>query len=113
MPEKTETKPDRMRMIAAAIVRGRFIILLLFLAAAVYCAFSVGRVKVNSDLTFFLPPETETRRGLTIMEEEFVTYASQDVMISNITWERASALRDEIEALDGVISVAFDDTAAH
>lgn len=76
MPEKTETKPDRMRMIAAAIVRGRFIILLLFLAAAVYCAFSVGRVKVNSDLTFFLPPETETRRGLTIMEEEFVTYAS-------------------------------------
>ena len=113
MPGKTETKPDRMRMIAAAIVRGRFVILLLFLAAAVYCAFSVGRVKVNSDLTFFLPPETETRRGLTIMEEEFVTYASQDVMISNVTWERAAALRDEIEALDGVISVAFDDTPAH
>ncbi len=113
MPGKTETKPDRMRMIAAAIVRGRFVILLLFLAAAVYCAFSVGRVKVNSDLTFFLPPETETRRGLTIMEEEFTTYASQDVMISNVTWERAAALRDEIEALDGVISVAFDDTPAH
>ncbi len=113
MPEKTEHKQDRMHTVAAAIVRWRFVILLIFLAAAVYCGFSLGRVKVNSDLTFFLPPETETRRGLAIMEEEFVTYASQDVMISNITWEQASVLWDRIEDMDGVISVSFDDTAAH
>lgn len=106
-------KPDIMHSVASGIVRGRYGILLIFLAAAVYCALSVGRVKVNSDLTAFLPADTETRRGLTIMQEEFVTYPSQNVMIANVTAERARELCGQIEALDGVGSVAFDETSAH
>ena len=106
-------KRDPMHAIAAAIVRYRFFIMLLFLVAAVYCGLSLGRVKVNSDLTFFLPPETETRCGLTVMEEEFVTYASEDIMLANITYERAEALKEQIEGFPGVASVAFDDSAAH
>ena len=106
-------KRDPMHAIAAAIVRYRFFIMLLFLVAAVYCGLSLGRVKVNSDLTFFLPPETETRCGLTVMEEEFVTYASEDIMLANITYEREEALKEQIEGFPGVASVAFDDSAAH
>ena len=113
MQGKKAAKQDTMHLIASGIVQGRYGILLIFLAAAVYCALSVGRVRVNSDLTAFLPPDTETRRGLTIMEEEFITYPSQSVMVANITYEQADRLRQEIEALPGVGSVAFDDTAAH
>jgi hypothetical protein len=47
-----------MHRIAAAIVRWRGLFILLFLVAAVYCALSLGRVKVNSDLTFFLAADT-------------------------------------------------------
>ena len=112
MQEKTQKK-DIMHAIARTIVQYRFIIILAFLAAAVYCALSVGRVRVNSDLTFFLSPETETRQGLTIMEEEFTTYASEDIMIANITYERAQALADEIADMDAVFSVGFDDTPSH
>ena len=70
--------------------------MLLFIAAAIYCGLSLSRVKVNSDLTFFLAADTETRRGITIMEEDFVTCASEDVMVANLTYERAEALAGEI-----------------
>ena len=106
-------KKDIMHGIAAAVVRWRFVIMLLFLAAAVYCALSIGKVQVSSDLTMFLSPETETRRGLIIMEDEFITYDSENIMVSNITFERAEALAGEIKKLDGVADVRFDDTPAH
>lgn len=113
MSQTGKGKRDPMHAVAAAIVRYRFFIILLFLLAAVYCALSLGRVKVNSDLTAFLSPETETRQGLTVMEEEFLTYASENIMIANVTWQRAEELKETIESFEGVASVAFDETAAH
>ena len=87
--------------------------MLLFIAAAIYCGLSLSRVKVNSDLTFFLAADTETRRGITIMEEDFVTCASEDVMVANLTYERAEALAEEIRGYEHVFSVGFDSTDAH
>ena len=109
-----ETKQnDIMHRIASAIIRWRGVFIVLFLAAAVYCGMSLDRVRVNSDLTFFLAGDTETRRGITVMEENFVTYASEDVMVANVTYERAAHLADEVRSIDGVFSVTFDDTEAH
>ena len=102
-----------MHIIAAAIVRWRGLFMLLFLVAAVYCGLSLSRVKVNSDLTFFLAADTETRRGVTIMEEDFVTCASEDVMVANLTYERAEALAEEIRSFEHVFSVSFDSSDAH
>ena len=106
-------KRDTMHVIAAAIVKWRGLFMLLFLAAAVYCALSISRVKVNSDLTFFLAAHTETRRGITIMEEDFVTCGTEDVMVANLTYERAEELAEAIRDLDHVFSVAFDSSDAH
>ncbi len=113
MPEKAIKKPDIMHAVAAAIIRGRYVILLAFLAAAVYCGLSLDRVKVSPDLTAFLPATTETRRGISVMEEEFTTYASDNIMVGNITYERASQLAEEIRAIPGVHQLTFDDTGAH
>lgn len=113
MSERDERQKDIMHRVAAAIIRWRGLFILLFLAAAVYCALSLSRVKVNSDLTFFLAPSTETRRGITIMEENFVTCATEDVMVANLTYERARQLADTIGDFDHVFSVSFDDTPAH
>lgn len=46
---------------------------------------------MNDDITAFLPADTDTRRGLTVMEEEFVTYADAKVMLAN-TAKELSAL---------------------
>ncbi len=111
--EQARNKADVMQWIASAIVRYRYVIFALFAAAAVYCVLSVGRVKINSDLTSFLPPTAETRRGLTVMEEEFVTYASANVMISNITYSRAEALAQQVKEIEHVTDVTFNDTPSH
>lgn len=110
--------PDRkeggaMKWVAATIIKGRYIIMTLFALAAVYCLLSLGRVQVNSDITAFLPPTTETRQGLTIMEEEFVTYATADVMVANVTCPQAAKLAETLSLIDHVTDAVFDDSAVH
>lgn len=51
---------------------------------------------MNDDITAFLPADTDTRRGLTVMEEEFVTYADAKVMLANTTYERAEAAMNDM-----------------
>lgn len=77
------------KKISKLIIDKRLIVFIAFAAACVYCAMSIGRVKVNDDITAFLPADTDTRRGLTVMEEEFVTYADAKVKLANTTYERA------------------------
>ena len=113
MEKRPEEKPDIMYSISAAIVQYRFLIILLFVVAAVYCGLSLGRVRVNSDFTAFLSPETETRQGLSIMEKEFVTYASEDVMVANVSYQKAEELAETIRSFPQVSGVAFDDSTAH
>ena len=106
-------KPDVMKLVATGIVNARFVILAVFVLISVYCGLSIGKVKVNEDLTAFLPETTETRQGLTVMEDEFLTYGTADVMISNITVEIAQRLADEISGYDHVATVDFDDSPSH
>ena len=76
-----------LKKLSQQIVDKRVFIMIAFLAACIYCALSISRVRVNNDITSFLPPDTDTRRGLTIMENEFTTYASANVMLANTTYE--------------------------
>ena len=113
LTQQPRSKPDLMKWVAAAIVKYRYVFFILFLLACLYCVLSMDRVQVNSDITAFLPEETETHRGLTVMEEESVTYATASVRISNTTYEKAKALAEQIEGLSQVTEVAFDDSSAH
>ena len=71
------------------------------------------RVQVENDISAYLPAETETKRGLDLMESQFVTSDTFSLMISNISYDRAEAMTDRIERVDGVKEVAFDDSANH
>ncbi len=113
MKEEKRPKRDPMRAVASFIVEKRVIFYLVFLAAVIFCALSVGKVRINSDLTAFLPAEAETRRGLAVMEAEFDTYAAAQVMVSNVTYEQAEQLAGRLREIEGVTDVGFDRTAAH
>ena len=110
MEKKTDSA---MTKIARFIVDKRKAFYLIFGVAFLFCAASVDKVQVNDDITSYLPAETETRRGLTIMEEEFVTLGTADVMVSNITLDTAEKLADRLDAVAGVSEVAFDGTEGH
>ena len=102
-----------MTKLSRFIVDKRKAFYLVFLAAFLFCAASINKVEINNDITSYLPADTETRRGLTLMDEEFVTLGSADVMVSNIPLETARELCHKLEILPGVSGVTFDDTADH
>lgn len=47
------------------------------------------------------------------MDDEFVTYATANIMLSNIPYENAEVIADEIAEIDGVSSITFNDTKEH
>ena len=111
MQEKRTESP--MTKEARFIVDKRKAFYLVFIAAFVFCAASINKVQVNNDITSYLPAQTETRRGLTIMDEEFITLGSANVMVSNVTYQTALDLSHKLENIEGVSEVAFDGTEEH
>ena len=47
------------------------------------------------------------------MDEQFVTYGSAKVMLTNVTYNQADELVSELEDIDGVKQVTFDDSSDH
>lgn len=114
MKEQEEKKKGNFWLtIAEFIVDKRKAIEILFVLAIIYSVLSINKVQVNQDITSYLAEESETRRGLNIMNEEFITYGSARVMVSNVTYEEAEELVETIEEVEGVKSVTFDDTDSH
>lgn len=112
MEEKKE-KGNFWLTLANFIVNKRKAFLVLFAIACVYCAFCMNKTTVNQDITKYLPADSETRIGLTLMDEQFVTYGSARIMVSNITWSDADALVTNLEQVKGVKEVAFDNSEDH
>ena len=85
--------------IATFIVDRRNLFFLLFGIAIIFSVIASKWVKVENSLAAFLPKSAETSIALDRMEEEFTTYGSADIMISNITYDDALALKEQIEAI--------------
>ena len=112
MTQETRTESP-MTKLARFIVDKRKAFYLIFIAAVLFSAASINKVQVNNDITSYLPAQTETRRGLTIMEEEFITLGTANIMVSNVSYETALDLSEQIAEVPGVSQVEFDDTDAH
>ena len=102
-----------MKKFAAFIVDKRNLFFLIYAVALVFSLFSRNWVEVENDITTYLPDDTETRQGLTVMNDNFVTYGSARVMLSNVTQERAQNIADDLLEVEGVSRVTFDDTEDH
>ena len=99
---KNDSRKDNNLMvkIATFIVDKRRAFYLIFALALVLCVISIPKVQVNNDISSYLPEETETRRGLTLMDDEFITYDTEKIMVTTITTETAEKLKDKLEKVD-------------
>ena len=111
--ENQKPKGNAMEKLASFIVDKRNLFFLLYIFALIFCAVATGWVKVENDITTYLPDSTETRQGLTVMNDNFITYGSARVMVSNISYDTALDLQEIIEDIDGVDTVEFDATKDH
>ena len=83
---------------------------LVFILLILYSVLTMDKVKVNNDLTSYLPDTTETRQGLDLMDEQFLTYGTARIMVCNVTYEEAKGLSEELREMDGVAMLDFEDT---
>ncbi len=110
---KKEKNKNLMERIAAFIVDKRNLFFLLYSFALIFCLFSMNWVEVENDVTTYLPKETETRLGIEAMNENFSSFGTGRIMVSNITYKTAEELYDKLAKIDGVDMVTFANTEEH
>ena len=113
MENEEKSGGSLMLTVAAFIVDKRNLFFLIYILLSVFALVAAGWVKVENDLAFYLPAGCETRKGLDLMEEQFTTYGSVNVMAANVTFDQAKVIQKDLEDMDGVFSVAFDNTDEH
>ncbi len=112
--KNSDKKDDNIMIkIAAFIVDKHRAFYFIFAAALVLCLISIPNVRVNNDISSYLPSDTETRRGLTLMDEEFVTYDTEKIMVTTITAQTAEMLKEKMEQVEGVKEVEFENDDDH
>ena len=99
--------------LATFIVDKRNLFFLITIILVIFSMFSRNWVEVENDLTFYLPEDSETKKALNVMEGEFTTYGTAEVMVANISYADAEKMLDDLKQIKGVQSISFDDTTDH
>lgn len=102
-----------MTKLATFIVDKRNLFFLFTIIALIFSAFSRNWVQVESDLAAYLPEDSQTRQTLDIMEEQFTTYGSAQIMAANLSQDQAEELKDQIAGVKGVQGVEYGNTTDH
>ncbi len=111
--KNTYKKDGFMHRLAKNVVDKRNLVFIIVIIGAIFSIFSMNWVKVENDLTAFLPENSESRKGVEIMNKEFVTYGTAQVMVANVTLEDAEKILGQISEIEGVTMVEFDGSDAH
>lgn len=98
-----------MMSLAAFIVDKRNLIFLIVILGFIFSIFSSGWIEVENNLQEFLPDDSETRQGLDVMADQFITYGTAQVMVANISLDQANALYDELCDIEGVQSITYNE----
>ena len=99
-----------MEKISQFIVDKRNLFFLIYIALSIFCAFSMNWKQVETDVTVYLDETTETRQGLETMNEYFAMFSSARLMLSNVTYDEAKDVYDQIIEVDGVTMVDFNNS---
>lgn len=108
--EELKEKVGFIEKIATIIVDKKNIVLLVYMFICIACIFTMRLTKTENSLEAYLSEKTETAQGLNVMNEQFASFASARIMISNVTYEDAKMLYDQIVEVEGVSMVNFNNS---
>ena len=111
--ENEQSSAGFMLKICGFIVDKRNLFFLLFGILLIFSAVSRNWVKVENSMSFYLPQQTETKQGLDLMEEQFMTYGTCSCMVANVSYEQGEKIKEKLENIEGVFSVDYDDSTEH
>ena len=110
---KQKQKGSFFEQLAAFIVGKRALIFLVYIAAIAFCFVSLGWVEIENDVTNYLGEDTEIRQGIEAMTGNFTVYSTAQVMVKNVTYEKAVELSNLIAKIDGVTAVMMPNDQQH
>lgn len=99
------------KKLAQGIVKGRYVLMALMAVCTVLSALSIGKTRINFDLTRYLSDNTMTKKALKIMEEEFGTSEQLRVMFTDQGEEAVADYAAAISQLPGVLTAMHDPEA--
>ena len=105
--QENKSENNALMKICAFIVDKRNLFFLIYGILMIFSAISRNWVEVENDLSFYLPATSETRIGLDLMEEQFITYGSCNVMVANVSYEQAEEIAGKLENIEGVFQVEY------
>ncbi|MCL2300454.1 MAG: efflux RND transporter permease subunit [Firmicutes bacterium] len=97
-----------MKKVAGCIVKGRMVILAVFAALTVICGILISQVKLNYDMSQYLPKDSGTRIGTNLMSDEFPQMSTLNVMLSGLSEEEKARVYQELSAKEHITSVGYD-----
>ncbi|WP_294407356.1 RND family transporter [uncultured Clostridium sp.] len=92
------------------IINKRKIIEKIFIILVIISTILFPFVKVNYDLTEYLPETAKSKIGINILEDEFGYPGTARIMIENVSIYEAKLLKDKIENVNGVDMVLWADS---
>ncbi len=100
-----------MKKLTDFIVNNRYIVFGLVLLMSFGCIFLFDDIKINRDISKYLPKTSEVRIGKDIMEEEFssVETSTLNVMFKNLNKNKKNKIYEELKDIDDV-EVSYDDS---
>lgn len=107
--KKEEANTGAITKLATFIVDRRNLFFLLLVIGLLFSLISRNWVEVENDLKAYLPDSSESRQGLDVMEDQFITYGTAQIMVENISGTQAEALCEIIKDVPGVQSVDHDE----
>lgn len=111
--QNKESDESFMIKLSTFIVDKRNLIFLITIISLIFSLFSKNWVSVENALSAFLPDSSGTKAALDIMEEEFTTFGTADIMVENVTYDEANRLYEELLEIEGIQGINFDETTDH
>jgi predicted RND superfamily exporter protein len=93
------------------VVRKRLVFLVAAIAVAIACALMIPHTNINSDMTRYLPDDSQMKQGIDQMAEEFGADAVGTGMVRVMFWSLPDSLRtatqDELSSVEGVSNILY------
>ncbi len=101
-----------MRKITDFIVDHCYVIFVVFLVLTGICGILATKVRINKDIYAYMPADSETSKGLSIMNNEFnySDTSSYKMMLENVPADQKIKIKEYIESVEGVSSVDYDES---
>ena len=100
-----------MKRIADFLVNKKYLVLIIMLALTVLCGVLAFSVKINVDMTKYLPDDSSMKQGIDVMADEFSNMRvpkTVRVMFKDMSEADCEAMLKRLEDIEYVSSVAFN-----